>query len=115
ICLIDSLELEYIKTLSLFLNVYFEERIEDKLNFIELVHSQSSHPERHRLTNLLKSNLYDFSREKAEAVKRRCPQCASRTLLNTRPIVLPIRAFFIKKTYLFDLVDLRHYSEINEE
>ncbi|KAF7689119.1 hypothetical protein CDIK_2862 [Cucumispora dikerogammari] len=97
ICLINPLELEYIKTLTLFLKVYSKKRIEDKLNFIELVHSLSNHPERHRLTYLLRDKLYNYTRGEIEAVKRGCPQCASKLFLILDPLFYLLKLFLSKK------------------
>ena len=97
ICLGNLNALEYIKTPTLFLKVYSEEMREEKLNFIEMIHAQSGHPERQLLIDLLKKRLYSFTREEVETIGHRCPQCAARNLINTRPVILPIRAFFYKR------------------
>ncbi|KAF7698578.1 hypothetical protein CDIK_1426 [Cucumispora dikerogammari] len=95
ICLGNLNAIEYIKTQTLFLKVYSEEMQEDKLNFIEMIHAQSSHPGRQRLINLLKERLYSFTREEIGAIGRRCQQCAARNLINTRSVILSIKAFFL--------------------
>ncbi|KAF7689093.1 hypothetical protein CDIK_2890 [Cucumispora dikerogammari] len=114
-CLGNLNALEYIKTTTLFLKVYSEEMQEDKLNFIEMIHAQSGHPERQLLIDLLKKRLYSFTREEVGAIGRMCLLCDAKNFINTRPVILPIVAFFIKKRYLFDLIDLRHYSMINND
>ncbi|KAF7685579.1 hypothetical protein CDIK_3672 [Cucumispora dikerogammari] len=97
ICLGNLNALEYIKTSTLFLKVYLEEMQEDKLNFIEMIHAQSGHPGRQRLMDLLKERLYSFTREEVDNIGRTCPQCAARKFINTCPVILSIRAFFINR------------------
>ncbi|KAG0441836.1 Gag-Pol polyprotein, partial [Dictyocoela muelleri] len=46
-------------------------------------------------------------------VLRLCNICNARNLLNTRPLITPIRAYFIGERLIFDLIDLRHYSKQN--
>ncbi|KAF7685593.1 hypothetical protein CDIK_3658 [Cucumispora dikerogammari] len=109
---IDSRSLEYIKSPTVFLKVFLEEQTENKLNFIELIYSQNIHTKKRRFLNLLKDKLYFFTRTEVKSVCRKCPQCVSKSLLNTKSIIRPIKSFFIKEKYLFDLVDLRHYCTL---
>ncbi|KAF7685792.1 hypothetical protein CDIK_3459 [Cucumispora dikerogammari] len=113
ICLVNLNALEYIKTPILFLKVYSEEMQKDKLNFIDMIYAQNEDLRKQRLINFLYEKLYSFTRDEVETIGRRCPKCVARNLINTRPVILTIRGFFIKKRYLFDLIDLRHYSMIN--
>ena len=104
----------YKKTTVLLLRVFSEDEGELKLTKMENTHLRSGHPGRDRLMSLLNDQIYDFNRDEVMAVLRRCPQCMSRNLMNTRPIVTPIRSFSVRERYIFDLIDLRSYAARND-
>ena len=46
-------------------------------------------------------------------VLRKCQQCRARNFFNARSTIVTLRAFFIRERYLFDLIDLINYAEMN--
>ncbi|KAG0441054.1 SCAN domain-containing protein 3, partial [Dictyocoela muelleri] len=95
------------------LRFFAEEESRHKKDYIESIHNISGHPGRDRLYSLLKNKLYNYTRDELMNVLRQCSFCQSRNLLNTRPLITPIRSYFVGERFLFDLVNLRHYGDLN--
>ncbi|KAG0428928.1 KRAB-A domain-containing protein 2, partial [Dictyocoela muelleri] len=111
----DANNIYFKKSETLLLRFFAIEEDQSKFEYINMIHVENGHPGRHRLMGFLKNKLYNYSRSEIENVLRQCPQCVARNLMNTRPPITPIRAYFIRERYCFDLVDLRRYNEINDE
>ncbi|XP_029653938.1 KRAB-A domain-containing protein 2-like [Octopus sinensis] len=96
------------------LRVFSSSEMNEKIQSIYEVHKSNGHPGRDRLMGLLKKIVYGVNRREVMRVLQSCPICKAKNLMNTRPVIQPIRAFSVRERYIFDLIDLRHYTEFNQ-
>lgn len=77
------------------------------------IHGATGHPGRDQVSSILKSKIYSFNRTEIMITLRLCPTCNAKNLLNTRPVITPIKAYFACEQIIFNLVDLRYQSKQN--
>ncbi|KAI5176509.1 hypothetical protein NEFER02_2241 [Nematocida sp. LUAm2] len=86
----------------------------DKLEALSMIHREIGHFKRDKILFDARKKIYSVTKEEAQTVVDACEHCQLRVRMKTRPENKVITAPKPGVHYQADLVDMRHYSEVND-